>query len=85
MTVSELIAYLEKLPKDTVIGVVFTACSDLCVLEESDLRIYPAFDGSGKGWPKYVIKHGQLMEYNPNTWDPAVAPVFVPVLAFPGN
>lgn len=87
MTVIELITYLEKLPKDAVIGVVFMACSELTVLEESDLKLHTK-DDVPKGRHKrqrFVFRHGKLMEYDPKVWDTAETPVFVSVLEFPGN
>lgn len=91
MTVPELIAYLEKLPKDTVIGVVYRYCSDYEVLNEEDLtfcedssigpsRVYR------KDNKRYVLRQGRIMEYDPKTWDVNEGtPHFVPVLVFPGN
>jgi hypothetical protein len=92
MTVTDLIHYLEKLPKDTVIGVVYQAYSDLSILEESDLFFTDkAFMDSHKGVVatspdrRYVLRHGKIMEYDEHTWDKNETPVFVPVLMLPGN
>lgn len=89
MTVTDLIAYLERLPRDAVIGVVYRRFSEYAVLEEQDLRFIPA-EGLEERWPvrrdvRHVLRHGKIMEYDPATWDPAEAPHFVAVLAFPGN
>jgi hypothetical protein len=95
MTVKELINYLQKLPQDTVIGVVYTACSDLSVLEERELVFYDKIDyeinakqyssTSSLRTKRYVLRNGQIMEYNERTWDPKETPNFVPILIFPGN
>ncbi len=88
MTVTELIAYLEKLPKDTVIGVVYWACSEPHILEERELKFNPK-DKPAVGRyneKRYVMRHGHLVEYDPKQWDHSEGqPEFVPVLEFPGN
>lgn len=45
MTVQDLIDYLNRLPKDTVIGVVYECCSDLAILEEEELKFVDAKSG----------------------------------------
>lgn len=87
MTVEELISYLQKLPKDTVIGVVYRACSDYVLLEERELEFVSA-EGIKEYYQeakRYVLRHGKVMEYNPTTWDSSEVPQFVPILLFPGN
>lgn len=93
--VKELIAFLEKLPKDTVIGVIYTACSDYQVLEEGELNFFNKTDFDEQdeeakilGYRRhrrFVYRHGKIMEYNERTWDKKETPVFVPLLVFPGN
>lgn len=92
MTVQDLIAYLEKLPKDSQIGVVFRMHSDYEVLEESDMTFIPSptkeeldarqpYTITGR----YVLRNGKLMEYNRLTWPKEEVPNFVPLLILPGN
>lgn len=99
MTVRDLIEFLERLPKDTQIGVVYRACSDLVILEENDLtftdKAYLDRHGLKLGEAdrayrnrrnrRYVLRHGKLMEYDERTWPPDEVPHFVPVLILPGN
>jgi hypothetical protein len=83
MTVKDLIAYLEKLPKETEIGVIFQRYSDYEILREADLR----FSGSSPGSQgRYVLRKGRLMLYDESTWDHKTEePNFVPLLVLPGN
>lgn len=84
MNVQELIAYLEKLPKDAVIGIVYRAYSDYSLLEEDELDYYPS--GSLQhGRKRFVLRNGKIMQYDEKTWDKREVPHFVPILAFPGN
>lgn len=87
MTVEELIAFLRKLPKKTVVGCLFERFSDYAVLEESDIRFFP--EGvKERSWltpRRYVLRYGKIMEYDEKTWDPNEVPHFVPVVVFPGN
>lgn len=88
MTVKELIAYLEKLPGDTQIGIVYMRCSDYQVLDEDELKFFPSGSIQLSRYSKvrrFVLRNGQIMEYDEKTWDKNEVPNFVPVLAFPGN
>ena len=87
MTVRDLIDYLNKLPKDTVIGVVYQCCSDLVILEEGDMHFTDKLQMDQRRFPcgRYVLRHGKIMVYNENTWDKEEVPHFVPVLVLPGN
>jgi hypothetical protein len=89
MTVKELIEYLEKLPKDTVIGVVYTACSDVAILEERELQFVSPGEITGRfsRRRRFIIRQGRLMEYDEKVWDHKTEgePKFVPVLVLPGN
>lgn len=98
MTTTELIAFLEKLPKDTVVGVVYRCCSDYSVLEESELDFVPApsneeLDESRRTrryglhnlTGRFVLRQGRIMEYDSRTWDTTETPVFIPLLVLPGN
>lgn len=87
MYVEDLIAYLEKLPKNTRIAVAYRACSDVGLMDEKDIDFFP--DGSATtryGYKQqFVVRNGQLMEYNAKDWSKDEVPKFVPVLVFPGN
>ena len=97
MLVSELIEHLQKYPKGTMVGVVFRQFSDLVVLNREDIQFIGKADldanpealsmeaGYRSTQLRYVYRNGQLMEYNPQTWDPKEVPNFVPVIIFPGN
>ena len=95
MTVQGLIDYLEKLPKDAQVGVIYRMHSDYEVLEEGDMTFIPAptkeqldtetvvpFSSTMR---KYVLRNGRLMEYNYRTFPKSETPVFVPLLILPGN
>lgn len=88
MTVKELIAYLEKLPKETVIGVVHWMYSDIQVLDEESLK-YVDLVKVEEGYAnrrRFILRQGRIMEYNEAQWDKAEGePHFVPVLVLPGN
>lgn len=98
MTVTDLIRYLEKLPKDTVIGVVYQACSDYSILDENDMifidktrqdeieerRKTVGWFTGGQG-KRYVVRNGNIMEYDEKTWPKEETPHFVPILVLPGN
>lgn len=95
MTVKDLIVYLERLPRDAVIGVVYMRCSENVVLEEGDMHFIPAPDATeADSLPprnryfepeNYVLRHGKIQRYDPRTWDVSETPHFVAVLALPGN
>jgi len=96
MTAEDLIVYLQKLPKGTIIGCVFLQCSDICPLEEHMLEFFDKakYDEQaseirrGRGpWveiPQYIVRNGQIMEYSIHTFPPEEIPQFVSVLVFPG-
>lgn len=98
MTVADLIRFLEKLPRNTKVGVLYRCFSDVAILEEEDMDFIDkaAFDELdekerqgihlwGSERRRYVLRHGKLMEYDRLTWDPNEKPEFVPVLILPGN
>lgn len=83
MTVTDLIDYLNTLPKETVIGVSYSLFSNVEILQEDDLRFHPV--GEKSNYPKMVLRDGRLMWYDKLTWPKEEVPQFVPVLEFPGN
>lgn len=91
MTVQDLIRYLERLPKDAVIGVVYRMYSDLSILDEADMtfadKAYLDENGGAIGYRRrrYVLRNGNIMEYDEKTWPKEETPHFVPVLILPGN
>lgn len=87
MTVKELIEHLQSFPQDSVVGCVYLCCSDYAILEKEDLTYLPKDEITGPFGQqhKYVLRNGQITEYNRHTWDPSEVPEFVAVVAFPGN
>lgn len=87
MTVSDLIRYLEKLPKDTVIGVVFSIHSDYEILDEQDMTFIgkEERDSGNELSMRYVLRAGRIMEFDKRTWPKEEVPNFVYVLVLPGN
>ena len=44
-----------------------------------------AASGGYRPMRRYVLRHGNIMEYDERTWPPGETPHFVPVLILPGN
>jgi hypothetical protein len=86
MTVEELIALLQKFPKNSLVACVYLCCSDYVLLEPGDITYHDKeVEGPYGHRHRYVLRNGKIMEYNEKTWDPAETPHFVSVVAFPGN
>ncbi len=95
MLVKELIEYLQKLPQDVHVGVLYRAFSEYSLLEEDDMTFIdkPRLDANG-GYispsaasrkERYVYRNGMVMQYDEKTWDKSEKPVFIQMLILPGN
>jgi hypothetical protein len=85
MSIKELIEHLQQFPQDATAVCVYMMCSDWHILEADQIKFYPVSSGKDKNEARYVIRNGQIMEYNEKQWDSAEKPVFLPIVTFPGN
>ena len=82
MTVRELIEHLQQYPQDASVCVLYQECSDYSILEADEIHFYKDDPNSGR---RYVLRNGQVMEYDPKQWPPNETPVFLDTVIFPGN
>ena len=86
MNVKNLIDKLKTYPQDASVVVLYTACSDYCILEDDALTFIPS-PGDVKKWDsaQYVLRNGMVMRYDVKTWPKEEVPQFLSLLVFPGN
>lgn len=86
MTIKELIEHLQTFPQDAESVCLYRAYSDYSILDADQITYHPVGGTSmAREDQRYVKRNGQIMLYNPRTWDKAEVPVFVAIVAFPGN
>ena len=90
MNVKELIEHLSQFQQDASVLCAYRACSEYMILEPEEITFHQGgmpdtYYKDGRFERRWVMRNGQVMEYDPKTWDPNEVPVFLDMVAFPGN